>query len=209
VDNVNNNTGMGDTQNTNQTPNVNTYNSMQPVTDLVNDLSGMPDVKDDNRPVEEFPNQINTDSVLGNTTAPLDSVPPVNQSPVSDLGVFNTSQVSTTETPVSIPTEMAVPTMETPVSMPTEMSAPTMETPVSTPTEMPLPTQDLSQPFEQFSTSPETPMPAFQDTEVVNTLTNEKDDKGKGGTAVVIVLIVVIVALLVTIGYFAYKIFFA
>jgi len=224
VDNVNNNTGMGDTQNTNQTPNVNTYNSMQPVTDLVNDLSGMPDVKDDNRPVEEFPNQINTDSVLGNTTAPLDSVPPVNQSPVSDLGVFNTSQVSTTETPVSIPTEMAVPTMETPVSMPTEMSAPTMETPVSiptempaptmetpvsTPTEMPLPTQDLSQPFEQFSTSPETPMPAFQDTEVVNTLTNEKGDKGKGGTAVVIVLIVVIVALLVTIGYFAYKIFFA
>ena len=209
MDNVNNNTGMGDTQNTNQTPNVNTYNSMQPVTDLVNDLSGMPDVKDDNRPVEEFPNQINTDSVLGNTTAPLDSVPPVNQSPVSDLGVFNTSQVSTTETPVSIPTEMAVPTMETPVSMPTEMSAPTMETPVSTPTEMPLPTQDLSQPFEQFSTSPETPMPAFQDTEVVNTLTNEKDDKGKGGTAVVIVLIVVIVALLVTIGYFAYKIFFA
>ena len=196
MDNVNNNTGMGDTQNTNQTPNVNTYNSMQPVTDLVNDLSGMPDVKDDNRPVEEFPNQI-------------DSSQPLAQSPIPDLGVFNTIQPPVVETPVSMPTEMPMPTMETTASMPTEMPAPTMETPVSTPTEMPLPTQDLSQPFEQFSTSPETPMPAFQDTEVVNTLTNEKGDKGKGGTAVIIVLIVVIVALLVTIGYFAYKIFFA
>ena len=89
------------------------------------------------------------------------------------------------------------------------MPMPTMETPETTPDEMPLPTQDLSQPFEQFSTPVETPMPAFQDTEVVNTLSEEKGKKGKGGTAVVIVLIVVIVALLITIGYFAYKIFFA
>ncbi|HRX43791.1 MAG TPA: hypothetical protein P5059_00880, partial [Candidatus Dojkabacteria bacterium] len=87
--------------------------------------------------------------------------------------------------------------------------APTMDTSPTAPMDMPVPAQDLSQPLEQFSTPVETPMPAFQDTEVVNTLSEEKGDKGKGGTAVVIVLIVVIVALLITIGYFAYKIFFA
>lgn len=246
MDDINNNTGIGDTQNTNPTQSANDYNSMQPVTDLVDNLSGMPAAKDENKPVEEFPNQATSNPIVEDTTPSLDAVQPVVQSPIPDLGVFNTNTIQTpmmetsepvqpTEVSPSMDTTTSIPSFDstTPEVTPTETQAPYMEAPVEMPsldtslpeeipnsfssTESPsvssidsvLPSQDLSQPLEQFSAPIETPMPAFQDTEVVNTLTDEKGEKGKGSTAVVIVLIVVIVALLITIGYFAYKIFFA
>ena len=233
MDDINNNVGMGGTQNNSTVPTNNDYNSMQPISDLVDNLSGMPASAVDNRPVEEFPNQATSNPPVDMTTAasmptmetpviPTEMPTPTMETPViptempaptmeTPVSMPTEMSAPTMETPV-IPTEMPAPTMETPVSMPTEMPMPTMETPETTPDEMPLPTQDLSQPLEQFSTPVETSMPAFQDSEVVNTLSEEKGEKGekgKGGTAVVIVLIVVIVALLITIGYFAYKIFFA
>ena len=223
MDDINNNVGMGGTQNNNTVPTNNDYNSMQPISDLVDNLSGMPASPESNKPVEEFPNQTTSEASFDMTTPvtmPTQIPTPTMETPVSiptempaptmETPVIPTEiPAPTMETPISMPTEMPAPTMETPVSMPTEMPAPTMDTSPTAPMDMPVPAQDLSQPLEQFSTPVETPMPAFQDTEVVNTLSEKKGDKGKGGTAVVIVLIVVIVALLITIGYFAYKIFFA
>ena len=73
--------------------------------------------------------------------------------------------------------------------------------------------QDLSQPLPSVTplppeamAAPEVP-PVSESTDVVNTLGESSKEK-KGGGAVVIVLIVIIVALLATIGYFAFKIFF-
>jgi len=72
----------------------------------------------------------------------------------------------------------------------------------------------VQQPQAELSanSSTQTPMetpsiPAFNESEIINTLGNEKSEK-KGGNAVVIILIIVIVALLLAIGYFAYKVFF-
>ena len=63
-----------------------------------------------------------------------------------------------------------------------------------------------STPSEPVSEAPSTP--AFNETEIVNTLGSEKKEK-EGGNTVVIILIIVIVALLIAVGYFAYKVFLA
>lgn len=136
------------------------------------------------------------------TSSNLESLMPQGEQ-ISDISqpqplseVPTAPEVSVAEPEAVIPAPL--PTVETtPVDIPLE------NTPVAQPESSPV---DLSQPMPEFAPDQQTAMPAFNESEIVNTLGDEKKD-GKGGTVVVIVLIVVIVALLAAIGYFFFKIF--
>ena len=91
-----------------------------------------------------------------------------------------------------------------------------MSAPLSQPISSILETSSLPQQsvpsFESSNTSMQTPIettpvPAFNEADIINTFGNEKTEK-KEGNIVVIILIIVIVILLLAIGYFAYKVFF-
>jgi len=121
--------------------------------------------------------------------------------------------------PVMVESVTSSPLSEQPIATDTSMQSPTLEQPaessfdMSTPLSQPVASTSASQsnfspntPSEPIAETPSTP--AFNETEIVNTLGNEKKEKGSGNT-VVIILIIVIVALLIAVGYFAYKVFFA
>ena len=161
-----------------------------------------------------------------NAMPPIDMSAPLAQSfsqadPMNSVMPQSDPMVQPTEVPMpqfeatnTIPETL--PSMDPQTPMPPIDTLPTMSAepvvpPVAsmegvTSAQSAFPSQDLSEPMPSFSTPSESPMPAFNESEIVNTLGDSKDE-GKGGTVVVIILIVVIIALLATIGYFAYKIF--
>lgn len=164
------------------------------------------------------------DSPMGETQ-PMDTMPSVDMSaPLTQPSIPDNAMDSVIpqSEPMAQVTETPMPQFEAPVmapdvtspspvdTLPTMSAEPvvppsaSMDAPV--PVAPSLPSQDLSQPMPTFAAPSESPMPAFNESEIVNTL-GESEKEGKGGTVVVIILIVVIIALLATIGYFAYKIF--
>jgi len=214
----------GNSQSDVDTNSVNTYNSMQlssplmdnnvsnvnstPASDtnvktentdssLIENLAGTPPVVESNAPVEQFPQQESSDTVppVSAEMPSFGSIPvmgePVASSPVSEQAV-------------ATETSMQSPTLEQPAESSFDMS---------TPLSQPVASTSVSQsnfspntPSEPVAETPSTP--AFNETEIVNTLGNEKKEK-EGGNTVVIILIIVIVALLIAVGYFAYKVFLA
>lgn len=228
-DNQNNGVGqpVNDMNNNTATPvPSNDYNSMQPESqaeDIVSSLTGMPAPEVSTAPVGVQPTQpevtpvvepaptpnpvdlealMGTTSTVGSATSPMQESMPAQDTvtqaiPSMGEGTSIFQSTSTVETPVA----------ETPpvVEAPTEVT-PVVDTPPVT--EAP-PAQNLSQPLPSFAPPSDNAFPTTGGEEIVSNLEESKEEKsGKSGTAVVIVLIVIIVALLITIGYFAFKIFF-
>lgn len=230
MDNINNNNN----NNNNNQNNVNAYNSIQTPSGLVDDanvtepnnvvdeLSGMPPVAPSNAPVEEFlseqtDNQ-NVQSQIQDASA-IQQIPSFENTPLNEESVTQ-SPVSDTPSLVQESVQSSIPEKQPEVSV--DMSA-SLSKPISTaseslnPVEQPVPSFEPANQQSQATLSEneflqpsiETPsVPAFNESEIVNTLGNEESKK-KGGNAIVIVLIIVIIALLIAIGYFAYKVFFA
>ena len=227
MDNINNNNNMaGNSQNDVNTNSVNTYNSMQPSSplmdnnfsnvnstpasdtnvktestnpSLIENLAGTPPVTESNAPVEQFPQQEPVSQVVNNDTA---SSEPAGMPSFGSIPVMGESVTSSPvpEQPVEPPSST-----ESSFDMSTPLSQPAA--PVSPDTFPESPSNFTSStPSEPVSEAPSTP--AFNETEIVNTLGNEKKEK-EGGNTVVIILIIVIVALLIAVGYFAYKVFLA
>lgn len=164
---------------------------------LAENLVATPPVVESNTPVQHFSQQESN-----NTVSPESAGMP-------SFGSIPVMGESVTSSPLS----------EQPIATDTSMQSPTLEQPaessfdMSTPLSQPVASTSASQsnfspntPSEPIAETPSTP--AFNETEIVNTLGNEKKEKGSGNT-VVIILIIVIVALLIAVGYFAYKVFFA
>jgi len=260
VDNINNNNNMAG----NSQSDVDTYNSIQPSSQLmdnnvsnmnstpasddnvktestdsslIENLAGAPSVVESNAPVEQFPQQEPSDTLLNGTsisdgrvgtadvtpnlaenlagTPPVvESNAPVEQFPQQESVSQAVNNDIASSEPAGIPSFGSIPVMGEPVT-----SSPVSEQPVGTEASMytPLSSPVASTSVSQSNFSPvtssepiaETPSaPAFNETEIVNTLGNEKKEK-ESGNAVLIILIIVIVALLIAVGYFAYKVFFA
>jgi len=254
VDNINNNNNMAG----NSQSDVDTYNSIQPSSQLmdnnvsnmnstpasddnvktestdsslIENLAGAPSVVESNAPVEQFPQQEPSDTLLNGTSISDGRVGTADVTPNLAENLAGTSPVvesyasveqfpqlesANTVSPefAGIPSFGSIPVMGEPVT-----SSPVSEQPVGTEASMytPLSSPVASTSVSQSNFSPvtssepiaETPSaPAFNETEIVNTLGNEKKEK-ESGNAVLIILIIVIVALLIAVGYFAYKVFFA
>ena len=254
MDNINNNNNMAD----NSQSDVDTYNSIQPSSQLmdnnvsnmnstpasddnvktestdsslIENLAGAPSVVESNAPVEQFPQQEPSDTLLNGTSISDGRVGTADVTPNLAENLAGTSPVvesyasveqfpqlesANTVSPefAGIPSFGSIPVMGEPVT-----SSPVSEQPVGTEASMytPLSSPVASTSVSQSNFSPvtssepiaETPSaPAFNETEIVNTLGNEKKEK-ESGNAVLIILIIVIVALLIAVGYFAYKVFFA
>lgn len=274
MDNINNNNNMAG----NSQSDVDTYNSIQPSSQLmdnnvsnmnstpasddnvktestdsslIENLAGAPSVVESNAPVEQFPQQEPSDTLLNGTSISDGRVGTADVTPNLAENLAGTSPVvesyasveqfpqlesANTVSPefAGIPSFGSIPVMGEPVT-----SSPVSEQPVGTETSMQSTTSEqptessfdmstpLSQPAAPVSpdTFPESPSnftsstpsepvseapstPAFNETEIVNTLGSEKKEK-EGGNTVVIILIIVIVALLIAVGYFAYKVFLA
>jgi len=229
VDNINNNNNMaGSSQSDVDTNSVNTYNSIQPSSplmdnnisninptpasdtnantgstdsSLIENLAGTPPVTESNAPVEQFPQQESVSQAVNNDIA---SSEPAGMPSFGSIPVMGESVTSSPvpEQPVEPPSST-----ESSFDMSTPLSQPAASAPVS-PDTFPESPSNLtsSTPSEPVSEAPSTP--AFNETEIVNTLGNEKKEK-EGGNTVVIILIIVIVALLIAVGYFAYKVFLA
>jgi len=229
VDNINNNNNMaGNSQSDVDTNSVNTYNSIQPSSplmdnnvsninptpasdtnantgstdsSLIENLAGTPPVTESNAPVEQFPQQESVSQAVNNDIA---SSEPAGMPSFGSIPVMGESVTSSPvpEQPVEPPSST-----ESSFDMSTPLSQPAASAPVS-PDTFPESPSNLtsSTPSEPVSEAPSTP--AFNETEIVNTLGNEKKEKESGNT-VVIILIIVIVALLIAVGYFAYKVFLA
>lgn len=255
MDNINNNNNnmAGNSQS-----DVDTYNSIQPSSQLmdnnvsnmnstpasddnvktestdsslIENLAGAPSVVESNAPVEQFPQQEPSDTLLNGTSISDGRVGTADVTPNLAENLAGTSPVvesyasveqfpqlesANTVSPefAGIPSFGSIPVMGEPVT-----SSPVSEQPVGTEASMytPLSSPVASTSVSQSNFSPvtssepiaETPSaPAFNETEIVNTLGNEKKEK-ESGNAVLIILIIVIVALLIAVGYFAYKVFFA
>ncbi len=254
MDNINNNNNMAG----NSQSDVDTYNSIQPSSQLmdnnvsnmnstpasddnvktestdsslIENLAGAPSVVESNAPVEQFPQQEPSDTLLNGTSISDGRVGTADVTPNLAENLAGTSPVvesyasveqfpqlesANTVSPefAGIPSFGSIPVMGEPVT-----SSPVSEQPVGTEASMytPLSSPVASTSVSQSNFSPvtssepiaETPSaPAFNETEIVNTLGNEKKEK-ESGNAVLIILIIVIVALLIAVGYFAYKVFFA
>jgi len=254
VDNINNNNNMAG----NSQSDVDTYNSIQPSSQLmdnnvsnmnstpasddnvktestdsslIENLAGAPSVVESNAPVEQFPQQEPSDTLLNGTSISDGRVGTADVTPNLAENLAGTSPVvesyasveqfpqlesANTVSPefAGMPSFGSIPVMGEPVT-----SSPVSEQPVGTEASMytPLSSPVASTSVSQSNFSPvtssepiaETPSaPAFNETEIVNTLGNEKKEK-ESGNAVLIILIIVIVALLIAVGYFAYKVFFA
>ena len=229
MDNINNNNNMaGNSQSDVDTNSVNTYNSIQPSSplmdnnisninptpasdtnantgstdsSLIENLAGTPPVTESNAPVEQFPQQESVSQAVNNDIA---SSEPAGMPSFGSIPVMGESVTSSPvpEQPVEPPSST-----ESSFDMSTPLSQPAASAPVS-PDTFPESPSNLtsSTPSEPVSEAPSTP--AFNETEIVNTLGNEKKEK-EGGNTVVIILIIVIVALLIAVGYFAYKVFLA
>ena len=229
MDNINNNNNMaGSSQSDVDTNSVNAYNSIQPSSplmdnnisninptpasdtnantgstdsSLIENLAGTPPVTESNAPVEQFPQQESVSQAVNNDIA---SSEPAGMPSFGSIPVMGESVTSSPvpEQPVEPPSST-----ESSFDMSTPLSQPAASAPVS-PDTFPESPSNLtsSTPSEPVSEAPSTP--AFNETEIVNTLGNEKKEK-EGGNTVVIILIIVIVALLIAVGYFAYKVFFA
>ncbi len=229
MDNINNNNNMaGSSQSDVDTNSVNTYNSIQPSSplmdnnisninptpasdtnantgstdsSLIENLAGTPPVTESNAPVEQFPQQESVSQAVNNDIA---SSEPAGMPSFGSIPVMGESVTSSPvpEQPVEPPSST-----ESSFDMSTPLSQPAASAPVS-PDTFPESPSNLtsSTPSEPVSEAPSTP--AFNETEIVNTLGNEKKEK-EGGNTVVIILIIVIVALLIAVGYFAYKVFLA
>ena len=238
MDNINNNNNMaGSSQSDVDTNSVNTYNSIQPSSplmdnnisninptpasdtnantgstdsSLIENLAGTPPVTESNAPVEQFPQQESVSQAVNNDIA---SSEPAGMPSFGSIPVMGESVTSSPvpEQPVVTEPSMQSPTSDQPAEssfdMSTPLSQPAASAPVS-PDTFPESPSNLtsSTPSEPISEAPSTP--AFNETEIVNTLGNEKKEK-EGGNTVVIILIIVIVALLIAVGYFAYKVFLA
>ena len=218
----------GNSQSDVDTNSVNTYNSMQPSSplmdnnvsnvnstpasdtnvktegtdsSLIENLAGTPPVVESNAPVEQFPQQESVSQAVNNDIA---SSEPAGMPSFGSIPVMGESVTSSPvpEQPVEPPSST-----ESSFDMSTPLSQPAASAPVS-PDTFPESPSNLtsSTPSEPVSEAPSTP--AFNETEIVNTLGNEKKEK-EGGNTVVIILIIVIVALLIAVGYFAYKVFLA
>ncbi len=198
---------------------------------LIENLAGAPSVVESNAPVEQFPQQEPSDTLLNGTSISDGRVGTADVTPNLAENLAGTSPVvesyasveqfpqlesANTVSPefAGIPSFGSIPVMGEPVT-----SSPVSEQPVGTEASMytPLSSPVASTSVSQSNFSPvtssepiaETPSaPAFNETEIVNTLGNEKKEK-ESGNAVLIILIIVIVALLIAVGYFAYKVFFA
>ena len=254
MDNINNNNNVAG----NSQSDVDTYNSIQPSSQLmdnnvsnmnstpasddnvktestdsslIENLAGAPSVVESNAPVEQFPQQEPSDTLLNGTSISDGRVGTADVTPNLAENLAGTSPVvesyasveqfpqlesANTVSPefAGIPSFGSIPVMGEPVT-----SSPVSEQPVGTEASMytPLSSPVASTSVSQSNFSPvtssepiaETPSaPAFNETEIVNTLGNEKKEK-ESGNAVLIILIIVIVALLIAVGYFAYKVFFA
>ncbi len=254
MDNINNNNNMAG----NSQSDVDTYNSIQPSSQLmdnnvsnmnstpasddnvktestdsslIENLAGAPSVVESNAPVEQFPQQEPSDTLLNGTSISDGRVGTADVTPNLAENLAGTSPVvesyasveqfpqlesANTVSPefAGMPSFGSIPVMGEPVT-----SSPVSEQPVGTEASMytPLSSPVASTSVSQSNFSPvtssepiaETPSaPAFNETEIVNTLGNEKKEK-ESGNAVLIILIIVIVALLIAVGYFAYKVFFA
>ena len=229
MDNINNNNNVaGNSQSDVDTNSVNTYNSIQPSSplmdnnvsninptpasdtnantgstdsSLIENLAGTPPVTESNAPVEQFPQQESVSQAVNNDIA---SSEPAGMPSFGSIPVMGESVTSSPvpEQPVEPPSST-----ESSFDMSTPLSQPAASAPVS-PDTFPESPSNLtsSTPSEPVSEAPSTP--AFNETEIVNTLGNEKKEK-EGGNTVVIILIIVIVALLIAVGYFAYKVFLA
>ena len=267
MDNINNNNNMAG----NSQSDVDTYNSIQPSSQLmdnnvsnmnstpasddnvktestdsslIENLAGAPSVVESNAPVEQFPQQEPSDTLLNGTsisdgrvgtadvtpnlaenlagTSPVvESYASVEQFPqlesantvspefagMPSFGSIPVMGESVTSSPVPEQPVEPPSSTESSFDMSTPLSQPAASAPVS-PDTFPESPSNLtsSTPSEPVSEAPSTP--AFNETEIVNTLGNEKKEK-EGGNTVVIILIIVIVALLIAVGYFAYKVFLA
>ena len=254
MDNINNNNNVAG----NSQSDVDTYNSIQPSSQLmdnnvsnmnstpasddnvktestdsslIENLAGAPSVVESNAPVEQFPQQEPSDTLLNGTSISDGRVGTADVTPNLAENLAGTSPVvesyasveqfpqlesANTVSPefAGMPSFGSIPVMGEPVT-----SSPVSEQPVGTEASMytPLSSPVASTSVSQSNFSPvtssepiaETPSaPAFNETEIVNTLGNEKKEK-ESGNAVLIILIIVIVALLIAVGYFAYKVFFA
>jgi hypothetical protein len=233
----NQNNGVGQTVNdmnnsTNTTTPSNDYNSMQPESqaeDIVSSLTGMPSPEVSSAPVGVQPIQPETtppvpeipltppavetppapaaapfdmEALMGSTPAVGNAASPLQESPTDTVTQAIPSMGEGTSIFQSTPVVETPPVLETPVEVPAPMET-------VTPVEESSPAQNLSQPLPSFAPPSDNAFPATAGEEIVSNLEESKEEKeGKGGTAVVIVLIVIIVALLITIGYFAFKIFF-
>ena len=168
---------------------------------LAENLAGTPPVTESNAPVEQFPQQESVSQAVNNDIA---SSEPAGMPSFGSIPVMGESVTSSPvpEQPVEPPSST-----ESSFDMSTPLSQPAASAPVS-PDTFPESPSNLtsSTPSEPVSEAPSTP--AFNETEIVNTLGNEKKEK-EGGNTVVIILIIVIVALLIAVGYFAYKVFLA
>ncbi len=166
---------------------------------LGENLAGTSPVVESNAPVEQFPQQEPVSQVVNNDTS---SPEPAGMPSFGSIPVMGESVTSSPvpEQPVEPPSST-----ESSFDMSTPLSQPAA--PVSPDTFPESPSNFTSStPSEPVSEAPSTP--AFNETEIVNTLGNEKKEK-EGGNTVVIILIIVIVALLIAVGYFAYKVFLA
>ena len=166
--------------------------------------------------VETPPAPFDMEALMGSTPSVGNAASPLQESPTDTVTQAIPSMGEGTSIFQSTPVVETPPVLETPVEVPTPMETVTpVETPVAeeavveTPVEESSPAQNLSQPLPSFAPPSDNAFPATAGEEIVSNLEESKEEKeGKGGTAVVIVLIVIIVALLITIGYFAFKIFF-
>ncbi len=166
---------------------------------LGENLAGTSPVVESNAPVEQFPQQEPVSQVVNNDTS---SPEPAGMPSFGSIPVMGESVTSSPvpEQPVEPPSST-----ESSFDMSTPLSQPAA--PVSPDTFPESPSNFTSStPSEPVSEAPSTP--AFNETEIVNTLGSEKKEK-EGGNTVVIILIIVIVALLIAVGYFAYKVFLA
>ena len=175
---------------------------------LAENLAGTPPVVESNAPVEQFPQQEPVSQAVNND---ISSPEPAGMPSFGSIPVMGESVTSSpvSEQPVVTETSMQSTTSEQPTESSFDMSTPLSQpaAPVSPDTFPESPSNFTSStPSEPVSEAPSTP--AFNETEIVNTLGSEKKEK-EGGNTVVIILIIVIVALLIAVGYFAYKVFLA
>ena len=200
----------------------------KPNDNVVDNLSATPSVDSRSIPAEGLQNQEpvshtvpsdiqNTSDVSGSVYNPnlvenLSGVEPITQAYTHTEGLPSQEPVSQTlQNDIQNVSEQPSLAQEAIQTNSIDMSAP-LSQPISSILETSsLPQQSVPS-FESSNTSMQTPIettpvPAFNEADIINTFGNEKTEK-KEGNIVVIILIIVIVILLLAIGYFAYKVFF-